>query len=150
MRGEDFLRAVDAVTLRLENGEVVEFEIAVETEIPTDPEELDEAQRRSPAKYAFWDYQARRALEDVEKQEMRTTKVEARHYDLYRTFITEELAIDPTEAMIAAKLNQDTEVRRSRLALRRVRKVYRIVRAVADAVGRRDSMLRAFRQRYDP
>lgn len=149
-RAEDFLNNVDAISIRLDNGEVVELVIADEVEIPTDIDELVSAGRKSAAKLAFWSYQAERALEDVRRCEQKLATTEGRHYDLYRLFFTDEAGVDPTEGMIRAKIDQDTQVRQSRLALRRRRREYGLLRAVRDAVDRRDSMLRALLHRYEP
>jgi len=149
-QAEDYLADVAAITIKLENGEEVELDIASETYVPTDSEELAEAARRSPAKLAFWAYQTERALEDLRRQEQHLVQYEGRNYDLYRVYFTDEQAVDPTEAMIRAKLDQDSEVRRWRLALRRRRREYGLLRAVRDAVDRRDSVLRTLLHRYEP
>lgn len=146
----DTLSDVSALQVRLENGETVCFDMRDVLEIPTDPEELWEAGRRAPAECAFWNYQTERALERLRKAEERYDQVEGRQYLVYRHWYEHDECVEPTEAMIRARLNQDSKIRSFRIALRARKKEYGAVRAVRDAVNHRVSMVRTLIGRSEP
>lgn len=142
---EDYLANIEAVTIRLENGEAVKLKVEREVRIPTDPDRLIEAARKAPARLAFWAYQSERALAALRKQERETARVEGFTYQVYRK-VYEEDGQEPTEAMIRAAVDQDPKVRTARIALSSRKTEYGTLRAVRDAVEHRSWMLRSLLQ----
>lgn len=149
-RAADVLSDVEALQVKLESGEVVSFDLREMLEIPTDPEELWDAGRKAPAQCAFWGYQTERALERLRKAEQRYESEEGRQYLVYRHWYETEQCVEPTEAMIRARLSQDAKIRPFRIALRTRKKEYGAVRAVRDAVNHRVSMVRTLIGKSEP
>lgn len=144
------LSDIRALRVRLENGERVEFDLSRELAVPTDPDELLQEARKAPAQVAFWSYQAERGLERVRKAESLLARKEAHQYLVYRRWYETEECVDPTEAMLRARLDQDWELRKFRVALRARRKEYGDLRAARDAVDLRARMMRTLLGRYEP
>lgn len=149
-RAADVLSDVEALQVKLESGEVVSFDMREELEIPTDPEELWEAGRTAPAQLAFWGYQTERALERLRKAEDRFDSEEGKEYLVYRHWYEHDECVEPTEAMIRARLGQDARIRPFRIAMRARKKEYGAVRAVRDAVNHRVSMVRTLIGKSEP
>lgn len=146
----DALSSVKALRVRLENGEEVTLDVAKELAIPTDPDELVAAGRRAPAQLAFVGYQTERALERLRKAEERLAKEEGKQYLVYRHWYETEECVEPTEAMIRSRVDQDAKVRPFRIALRARKLEYGLLRAVRDAVHRRVSMVRSLIEKSEP
>jgi hypothetical protein len=149
-RAADVLDELDALTLTLENGEVVQFSIAAELHISRVPEELARQGREAPAQLAFWTAQTERMLVRLRKAEAVLEEAEGKQALVYRQWYEEEEGVTPTESMIRARLSQDVGIRRFRIALRARRKEYGAVRAVKDAVQYRVSMVRTLIGRHEP
>jgi len=146
----DALASIEKLRVRLENGEEVTLDVANELEIPTDPYELVAAGRRAPAQLAFWGYQTERALDRLRKAEAKLAEKEGRYYLTYRNWYETEECVEPTEAMLRARLEQDSTVRSFRIALRARKQEYGALRAVKDAVHHRVSMVRTLIGKSEP
>jgi len=139
--GEAFLSKCKEITIRLDNGEEVEFNVADELRIPSDPDLLLQAARKAPARVAFWAYQAERALGAVRKLEIRLAQVEG-EYDLKYRGAIDDSPLVLTEKVVKAHLDLDTSVRRVRVSLNRVRMQKGLIFAIAGAVEHRCYVLR--------
>ena len=144
------LNDVEALQIRLENGETVHFDMREVLEIPTDIEELMEAGRRAPASSAFWNYQTERSLDRLRKAEAKLEEEEGKAYLLYRLWYEKEECVEPTEAMVRARISQDSKIRSFRIALRARKKEYGTVRSVRDAVSSRVHMVRTLIGKHEP
>lgn len=68
---EDYLADIDAVTVRLDSGKTVAFNLEDELKIPSDPILLEHESRRASGRLAFWGYQAaiaKAAVKEAERQ----------------------------------------------------------------------------------
>jgi hypothetical protein len=146
----DTLSGVAALQVRLENGEMVTFDMRELLEIPTDFDELLEAGRRAPAQCAFWNYQTERYLDRLRRAEAKLDEEEAKQYLVYRHWYEVEECVEPTEAMVRARLSQDSKIRSFRIALRARKKEYGAVRAVRDSVNSRVHMVRTLIGKTEP
>jgi len=144
------LNGVEALQIRLEDGTTATFDLREVLEIPTDPDELWEAGRKAPAACAFWNYQTERALDRLRKAEERLEAEEGRQYLVYRHWYETEECVEPTEAMVRARLSQDAKIRSFRIALRARKKEYGAVRSVRDAVNHRVGMVRTLIGKSEP
>jgi hypothetical protein len=146
----DALASIEKLRVQLENGEEVTLDVAKELEIPTDLGELVAAGRRAPAQLAFWGYQMERALGRLRKAEEALAREEGRQYLVYRRWYESEECVEPTEAMVRSRVDQDAKVRPFRIALRARKQEYGALRAVRDAVNHRVSMVRTLIGKSEP
>lgn len=145
---ERHLRSATHIKLKLENGEEVEFSIEREVRIPRSEKLLLEAARTAPSRFAFWAYQAERALHELRKSERECARVEGYNYHVYRKVRSEE-GETPTEPMIRADIDQDSRVKSVRIALSARKREYGVLRAMRDAMEHRSWTLRALLQRRE-
>ncbi len=141
--GEDLLPEIESVTIKLENGSVVTFNMEDELCVPDGPIALEVAARRSPSRYAFWAYQTERALAEVRKQEIKLAHVTGEewlvHKEYYRTETDDRYIAKET---LQAHVDISTKVRSEQVRLDGLRKQYGILRSLRDALERRDFTLR--------
>ena len=140
--GEDYLETIAAINIRLEGGEDVEFDLAEELHVPTDPDLVLAELRAIPARLAFWAYQTERALGVVRNVEHELGKVESENDLIFRKWYDEETDETYTEAMIRARVSLDEKVKHLRVKLNGARKNYGILRSARDAMEHRSFVLR--------
>jgi hypothetical protein len=137
--GDDFLRDVEAVVVRLESGKRAKFSVEKEVGLPTDEESLREAARRLPAQYAFWAYQTERALQAVRRLERELQSNEGDKYFGWRLRLHKDEVVDlpierVTDKVLQAAVALDEELKGQRDTLDEARYQYGVLRAIRDAV----------------
>jgi hypothetical protein len=143
--GEDLLRHLSSVVVRLESGEEVLFNLDDELAIPHDPEAIMDEAERAPAKTAFWAYQMERALREVRDRENDLEILEGEKYVSVRDHLMTHpdwRVVKPTDALIRSVLAQQDSVGDLREKLSALRESYGILRAVKDACEHRCFLLR--------
>lgn len=133
--GEDFLD-VEAITLTMENGEVVTLRPKDELKIPTDPDLLRKAAITGPSRLAFWDYQTERCLRVVRDQERDLERIEGEAGLVMRKFLEQEGEVR-NESVIRDRLAIDDKVVEARKKLNSAKESYGVLRATTDAVRHR-------------
>jgi hypothetical protein len=144
-RGEDYLSDLEAVTVILESGESVQFDLSEELDIPTDPTELRDEAERSSARTAFWAYQTERALRKVREAEAAQEQLEGERYISVRDHLMTHpdwKVSKPTESMIRSLLSQQGSVGDAKENLLQLRETYGILRAIKEACEHRCFLLR--------
>jgi len=141
--GEDFLSAVEAVTIKLENERIITVNVEEELCVPDGPIALEHEARRSPARFAFWAYQTERSLAQVRAEEVKlahqTGETWLTHKEYYRTETDERYIAKET---LQAHVDISTEVRSIQIKVDALRKQHGILRAIRDSVGNRDFVIR--------
>lgn len=142
---DDLLGDLKDITLKLESGEVVKLNVRRELHVPTDPVRLQRAVERSASRLAFWMYQAALSFDDLKSAEAVLRKEEGKYYELYRAYFSEEHGQVATHPQLSAKLDQDSVIRRYRIAFRKHQLQHGLVCAIRDAIQARDANLRNLR-----
>lgn len=143
--GEDLLRHLSSVVIRLESDEEVLFNLDDELSVPHDPADLIEEAERAPAKTAFWAYQMERALRKVRDGENELEILEGEKYVTVRDHLMTHpdwRVAKPTDALIRSVMVQQDSVGDLREKLSALREAYGILRAVKDACEHRCFLLR--------
>jgi len=140
-RGEDCLDDLQALTVRLESGQIRTFSIPQELAYPTDEDEILEAHRKAPASAAFWDYQTERALYDVRLYETGLEKLEGDARVVKRNALESICDSFVAESAVEAAVASDDYVYKQRNQLNDLRRQYGLLRSVRDAMVRRVSVL---------
>jgi len=138
IHGEDWLERIDQLTLKLENGEQVTFDIAGEVSVPdVELGELRRLEANSPARYAFWSYQASRQRFEVRKLRRALIQAEANADVVCRRFIKEDTDFDVTERGVRSWVDLDKAVQSARRKLNEAELALDIIESVRDAVRAR-------------
>ena len=136
--GEDWLDRIAALTIRLENGEKVTFDMAKEVAIPNATlSELRELERTSAARYAFWAAQVARQRWDVQKCKRRLIKHEADADVVCRKFVLEGTDYIVTERTVRSHVDLQPSVKQARTKLDEAEYQLEILETVRDAVHKR-------------
>jgi len=150
--GEDFLCAVEKLTLVLDNGQQAVFDIEGETSdypagYPARPSDVQRFAQKAVERYAFWAYQAERLLALVRVQESAATRTRAVSDGEVRNQSAKQAKCGQipyvSEALIEAAINLLPDVVTAEGALSELRRQYGIVRAIRDTVEHRLYVLRA-------
>jgi hypothetical protein len=144
-RGEDLLSTIDSVVLKLENGETVYIRIADELSVSDDPQVRYREALKAHARFAFWSYQAARALATLRRRESEMAAAEGADYLLYRTYIQEHTDVEmATEGNIRARMNAlpSAETKTAKAALAEAQQSYGVLCAMRDASEHRSNTLR--------
>lgn len=140
--GEDYLKDVESIQVKLESGKMITFVVDDEMGVPEDLEAQRTATRKAHARYAFWAYQTERALHFVRKLEKELRETEG-HADLvYRKWYDEETDEEYTEGMVRARVSTDVTVTTASAKLNSARRQYGLLRCVRDAMEHRCYILR--------
>jgi len=146
----DVLADVEAIEVRLENGETVSFNMADELHIPAEAGALAKAARKTAAQVAFWNYQTERALKRVRSAEIKLARDEGKQWLVYRKYHMEEECETPAQGTLRARVDYDRSLWTFRVALQARRKEYGVVRSMRDAVNHRSNMVRTLIGKYEP
>ncbi len=139
--GEDVLSEVEAITLVLESGRKATFSIADELAVAGDPDDLLAQANTAHARFAFWAYQAERALSSLRTAETRFASVEGTRRFAYSKTIKDDDRY-ASSAVIEGMLASDQEIQKGREDLNSLRAHWNILRAVASALEHRTHLLR--------
>jgi hypothetical protein len=143
LHGEDLLSEISEITIKLESGKIVRLDVEEELCVPDGPIALEHAARRSPARFAFWAYQTERALGQVRAEEIKlahkTGEVWLAHKEYYRKETDDRFIAKET---LQSHVDISTEVRSLQIRVDKLRKQHGILRAIRDAVGYRDFVIR--------
>jgi len=142
--GEDYLSDLQSIKLTLDNGKKVELDWKEEVWIPDDPVGVLREAKRATSRYAFWAYQAERALQRVRKLEMDEAAMSGEKDYAYRLMFNNQeklsdnaFGLQPTETLIKGHVANDTDVKTARVKLNGARRDYGVLRAVAEAMRQR-------------
>jgi len=138
IHGEDWLERIDRLTLKLENGEQATFDIAAEVAVPdVELGELRRLEHGSPARYAFWSYQAARQRFEVRKLRRALTQAEANADVVCRRYIKEDTDFEVTERGVRSWVELDKDVQSALRQLNEAELALDIIDAVREAVRAR-------------
>ena len=141
VHGEDVLCDVESVTITLESGRKQKFNIADELAVSDDVDELYRQATSAHSRYAFWAYQADRAL-----TRLRVAEVEHATYCGEARYGFGKLLKDQdqfTSALtIEGTVDADPKVISQKNGLIELRSDWTILRSVADALDHRTHLLR--------
>lgn len=135
--GEDLLKKIGSVKVKLENGQVVSLSVSKALYIPDGPVQIINAQKKAAARYAFWAYQAEIQMGRVRALQRQLEMKEAQGDVTFRTYIINECQWDVTEAAVSALKDMDATIGGMRVALNKARKEYGILRAMKEALNHR-------------
>lgn len=138
---EDALAEIDSIEITLESGKVVKLNIAEELRVSADPVKLHKQAETAHSRYAFWEYQASRALSLVRSKESEVEKLEGDRRYRYSKVLKEEdryVASATVEGMLAG----DNAVLSARNELTQLREHWSILKAIAGAHDHRSHLLR--------
>lgn len=141
LRSEKLLARIASVSVRMEDKSVVKLDVADEVRIPKDMDDIRDAASESPARIAFWSYQAARAAAEHRRVKIMHLRVIGRAYLRYHKYIDVETSDMPTKNLVGAYVRNDAEVRASRIALSDAQRQSDVIRAVRDAVQHRGYVL---------
>lgn len=141
LRSDEALAEVAAVSIRLESGRVARFDVADELAVSHDPDTLREQAMAAHSRYAFWEYQAARAMRLLRDQEVDLARLEG---DLRYRYSKVLKADDQytSSATVEGTLAGDKRVLAARNRLNLLREHWTIIRALADAHDHRAHLLR--------
>ena len=139
--GEQVLADLESVTIILENGRRQRFRIDAELSVSDDPVELHAQALTAHARYAFWSYQADRALQRLREAEAAHAKIEGEtRYAYARTLKDEDRYT--SHSTVEGLVSSDPKVETSKKHLNDVRGDWSILRTVAGALDHRAHLLR--------
>jgi hypothetical protein len=144
-RGEDHLSDLEAISVNLENGESISFELDAELAIPIDPAKIQDEAERAPARTAFWSYQTERCLHKLKTAERELEVLEGEKYVAVRDHLMTHpdwKVPKPTEAMIRSVLSQQESVGDLREKITALRESFGILRGIKEACEHRCFLLR--------
>ena len=143
VHGEDLLGELEAIRIRLENGQEYQFNRKEELSAPDGRLETLRAAREAPGRYAFWSYQTDRALNAVRRLEVDLSRLEGETYLVYRKFFKEDTDEDyVSDHMIRSRVAMDKTVLTAKVKLNRARKQYNLLRSMRVALEHRCYFLR--------
>ena len=141
--GEDVLPNVRDVSIKLDSGERVRFNLAAEVGVPRNPLVMIREARRAPARVLFWSAQLARADAEVRKHRRRVSQMEGTVAQKARAYYhkgSDERFV--TDRMVNAVVDTVSEVRDVRVSLDTAEVQRDMIRAVYDAVVHRCYVLR--------
>ncbi len=142
-RGATSLRGIKDITLSLEDGTEVTYNVALElAKIPADPVALYNLLIESPAQLAFWSAQHGRALRVARLLEKELAQHEGFCFYCYKTEMTNNLGNSFTDSSVKYRVDADEGVLDKR---RQVVEAYAhadLLRAIRDSVEHRTYLLR--------
>lgn len=143
VHGEDWLDRLDTITLRLENGDRVEFRIAEEVSIPPDASlhDLRRLDAASPGRLAFWSAQVARQRRALAKARRAALKVEAESDLVARRYVVNDTDFTPTERVFRSYTDTQPELKQARLKVDEAQYVLDLLEAVREAVRTRSFVL---------
>lgn len=141
--GEDWLRDLETLTIRLESGAEVTFTLADETTIPTDVTvaDLRRLDAASPGRLAFWGYQVARQRRAVRVAQRRLLEAEAAGDLVARKYVSECTDTQVTERAVRSHADLQPEVKAARLVFDEATYVLDVLDAVREAVRTRSFVL---------
>lgn len=143
---EEVLNDVESIALRLENGKVVSFNLARELRVSTDPTKMQQQAMTAHSRFAFWEYQAARAMREVRRGEIELAKMEGDRRFRYTKTLKEDDQFTPA-SVVQGFLDCDPEILASRNHLNDLREHWSILKATASALDHRAHLLRRLLQR---
>lgn len=141
MLSEDALAEIESIEITLESGKVVKLNVAAELAVFADPVKFHKQAETAHSRYAFWEYQAARALTRVRERETDLAKLEGDRRYRYSKVLKEEdryVASSTVEGMLAG----DNAVLSARNELTQLREHWSILKAIAGAHDHRAHLLR--------
>lgn len=143
MHGEDLIGELEAIRIKLENGQEHVFNRKEELSTPDGRLETLRAAREAPGRYAFWAYQADRALNAVRRLEIDLSRIEGETYLVHRKFLQDHTDEDYiSDHMIRSHAAIDQKVTTAKIKLNRARKQYNLLRSMRIALEHRCYFLR--------
>lgn len=135
------LAEIDEISIRLEDGRVAKFDMAKELAVPSHPDELLAQALTAHSRFAFWEYQAARAMRALRAAEVELAKIEG---DLRYRYSKVLKADDQytSAATVEGTLAGDKRVLAARNELNELREHWTILRALAGAHDHRAHLLR--------
>ena len=141
MLSEQALAEIESISIKLESGQTAKFDVAKELAISHDPTELNEQALTAHARFAFWEYQAARAMRILRDKETDLARLEGDLRYRYSKVLKEEDRYTPA-ATVEGTLAGDDRVLRAKNELNQLREHWTILRTMADAHGHRSHLLR--------
>lgn len=147
--------SITAITLVLESGERVDFDMEEQLCIPSDSDAVVREARRAPSRYAFWSYQTARALAVVRELEQKLDEAEADADLTYRRAYDEQMpGFDKTdgyytESVIRSHVHRESDVRGAKIKLNTARRRYDDLRGIKEAMNHRVFILRKLLSREE-
>lgn len=142
--GEDLLRGIESIDIKLESGETVTVKMAGELDVPDDPRLIMREAKRAPARLAFWSYQTERALARLRAKEREHGKAEGEAYVKCRGYVQGTIVDIATEPNVRAHLSafETHELKTAKDDLAAAQIQYGVLRALRDASEHRSHLLR--------
>lgn len=134
--GEDALADIETVKVALDNGKVVPFRLADELVIPSGQLALVQADRRAPARLAFWRYQWAKAASRARSLEREYDYVVA-EIDILQRAANVDAGGDYTERLVKSQVDITKDVVQKRKELERALETRDVLKGVADAMEHR-------------
>ncbi len=136
--GEIALEDIESLTLNMESGKKLTFDIAAEVAIESGPLDVLQSQLAgAAARCAFWGYQVERQRHQWEKERRRLSEVEANADLVYRKAIPDGSDFVLTERTIRSHVDLDKKVRSARIRVIEARRLLGILERVSGAVEHR-------------
>lgn len=139
--GENALSEIEAITIVLESGRKATFSIESELAVSGDPDDIYAQAQIAHSRFAFWAYQAERALSALRTAETAFAAIEGTRRFAYAKTIKDEDRY-ASSAVIEGMLASDPEVQKGREGLNSLREHWNILRSVAAALDHRTHLLR--------
>ena len=139
--GEEALSEIKSVSIRLESGKIAKFVLAREMAVSDDPDVMREQALAAHARFAFWSYQADRALSAVRDAETALAKLEGDRRYRYSKVTKDEDRFTGS-AVVEGLVDSDAAVLAARNELNQLREHWTILKTAAAALDHRTHLLR--------
>lgn len=140
LRAAEALSYVEAVRLRLDNGEVCAFDIASEVRI--ERKNIRATARNAPSDYAFWAYAAARAKANAQSAKRRLERIEARDLIAFAQSSKQRFGSFVSGDQVRAFVTMTPEVRSARKKFDRLQHAAELVEGIRAAMDHRLYVLR--------
>jgi len=138
---DSVLSEIESIAIKLESGTVKNFVIADELAVSSDPVQVHKQALTAHSRFAFWEYQAARALRTLRSAEIDLARLEGDRRYRYAKAAKQS---DPyaASAVVEGLLDSDSSVIAARNNLNQLREHWNILRCVAGALDHRAHLLR--------
>lgn len=136
LRSDALTQVLRDVEITLDNGDTVSLDPWAEVRIPDNLNLIPSELAKAPARYAFWSYQADRALRAVREQENEVKRIVA-ECGLTAREVIRQGQNDVTEAKVREHVDVNKRVREAREKLIEFQAAYDMLKTVANAHNHR-------------
>lgn len=140
--GEDALADIEVIKIRGESGKMLRFRIADELSVSDDPDEMYEQALSAHTRYAFWSYQASRAMRRLREAESKHARLFGEVLMRWSKYLREEVDRYASTETIRGMAEGDKAIIDSNETLQSLREHWMILQAVADSLDHRAHLMR--------